>query len=226
MPVFALDKRLAFPPPELAEDGLLAVGGDLSVPRLLLAYRSGIFPWFNEGDPILWHSPDPRAVITAESLHVSRRLARTLRQGVFETRSDTVFEQVVKACAATPRRDQDGTWITQDMIDAYAALHREGYAHSIETWSGGRLVGGLYGVSIGRCFFGESMFSCETDASKVALVRLLEFGQAHGIDLFDCQLENPHLLSMGAYPIARAKFLKMLQARVDSPTLRGLWRLT
>ena len=140
MSVFMLDKRLIFPPPELAEDGLLAVGGDLSVERLLLAYRSGIFPWFNEGDPILWHSPDPRAILTPERLHVSKRLARRLRQGVFETRLDTAFEQVIQACAATPRPDQEGTWITQEMVTAYIALHREGYAHSVESWKDGRLT--------------------------------------------------------------------------------------
>jgi len=226
MPVYMLDKRLVFPPPERAEDGLLAIGGDLSVARLLLAYRSGIFPWYNEGDPILWHSPDPRAILTAESLRVSKRLARTLRQGVFETRYDTAFEQVIQACAATPRPDQDGTWITQEMVEAYLALHREGYAHSVESWQDNRLVGGLYGVSLGKCFFGESMFSWETDASKAALVRLVEFGTAHGITLFDCQVENPHLLSMGAYPVSRKVFLAMLRARVDAPALRGPWTET
>ena len=227
MPVYRLDEQLVFPPPSHAEDGLLAVGGDLSVERLLLAYRSGIFPWFNEGDPILWHSPDPRTVLTPESLHVSRRLARTLRQRVFDIRFDTAFEQVLESCAATPRPGQDGTWITRGMVDAYIELNRAGYAHSVECWRDGALVGGLYGVSIGACFFGESMFSWRPDASKVALVQLVEFGQAHGIDLFDCQMETPHLLTMGAYNISRAAFIGMLRKRVAVKSLSGSWeRLT
>lgn len=225
MPVYRLGKALAFPPVEEAEEGLLAIGGDLSVPRLLLAYSRGIFPWFNEGDPILWHSPDERTLLTRDSLHVSRRLERTLRRAAYRVTADTVFGQVIAACAGTPRADQGGTWITDEMQDAYLALHEEGYAHSIEVWADGQLVGGLYGVSLGACFFGESMFSWYTDASKIALVTLTRWGAEHGIDLIDCQMETPHLLSMGAFSIPRKEFLTLLAEHLKQPTQRGPWPL-
>ncbi len=159
VPVYTLGRALAFPPPEHAEDGLLAVGGDLSVDRLLLAYRSGIFPWYQADLPILWHSPDPRCVLVVERLHVGRTLRRARAKSNYEIRFDAAFERVIAACQATPRAGQDGTWITDDMREAYVRLHRLGYAHSVEAWEGEELAGGLYGVSLGRVFFGESMFS-------------------------------------------------------------------
>jgi leucyl/phenylalanyl-tRNA--protein transferase len=225
MPVYRLGKALAFPPVEEAEEGLLAIGGDLSIPRLLLAYSSGIFPWFNEGDPILWHSPEERTILTRDSLHVSRRLERTLRRADYRITTDTVFGQVIAACAGTPRADQDGTWITDEMQDAYLALHEAGYAHSVEVWADDQLAGGLYGVSLGGCFFGESMFSWFTDASKIALVTLTRWGAENGITLIDCQMETAHLLSMGAYSIPRKEFIGLLHEHLRAPTQRGPWTL-
>ena len=190
----------------LAEpNGLLAVGGDLSPERLLAGYRRGIFPWFSEGQPILWWSPDPRTVLVPERINVRRSLRKTLRQGRFELSTDQAFSEVVSSCAA-PRHDQDGTWITPDMIRAYENLHQCGFAHSVEAWQKGRLVGGLYGVALGRLFFGESMFSRSPDASKAALVHLCSLG----FELIDCQLPNPHLYFMGAQDISRRDFCALL----------------
>lgn len=224
MPIYRLGRALSFPPVEHAEEGLLAVGGDLSVQRLLLAYSCGIFPWYNEGEPILWHSPGERAVITPDTLHVSRRLARTMRSGKFSVTADTCFDHVIYACADTPRDDDDGgTWITTEMARAYIALHKAGFAHSIEVWEGDELAGGLYGVSLGAAFFGESMFSWRTDASKVALVSLVQWGAEHGFHLVDCQMETPHLLSMGAVLMHRETFLEKLRAALLLPTRQGSW---
>ena len=223
MPVYRLGKTIVFPPPEHAEDGLLAVGGDLSVKRLLAAYRNGIFPWYNDDEPILWHSPEERAIITPASLHVSKRLERTLRSGRFRVTADTAFRRVIAACAQVPRPGQDGTWINRDIQQAYTALHAEGYAHSIEVWEGSELAGGLYGVSLGSAFCGESMFSRQTDASKVALVTLVRCGGAHGIDLYDCQMQTPHLASLGAMAIPRAEFLPLIREATARPTWRGPW---
>lgn len=224
MPIFRLSHHLEFPDPRLAEEGLLAVGGDLSVERLVLAYSKGIFPWFSEGEPILWWSPDTRMVITPQSLRVSRRLQRTLRAGKFHLRIDTAFIEVIRACAAAPRPGQDGTWILPEMIAAYSALHEAGYAHSVETWSGDTLVGGLYGVSLGAAFFGESMFSKTADASKAALVTLVQTCAARGIHWVDCQLTTPHLRNMGGVEMPRADFLRRLHIAMTYPTQRGSWR--
>jgi len=222
MPVFRLTKELAFPPPHLASrDGLLAVGGDLSPERLLLAYRSGIFPWYDEGEPILWWSPDPRLVLLPAQFHVSRRLARTLR--AFKVTCDTAFRDVIEACACAPRPGQGGTWITPQMIEAYTRLHDLGYAHSVECRQDDRLVGGLYGVSLGRCFFGESMFHEVRDASKAALAALVQRTIEWGFGLIDCQLPNPHLVRLGAREIPRAKFLKLLEQCLDAPDRLGRW---
>jgi leucyl/phenylalanyl-tRNA--protein transferase len=226
MPIFQLTPALRFPDPNLAEDGLLAVGGDLSTERLLLAYSSGIFPWYSRGEPILWWSPDPRTIITPDSLHVSRSLQRTLTRGTFRTTLDTAFPEVIRACAQIPRRHEHGTWITLAMIRAYCALHDAGFAHSIECWVGDALVGGLYGVSLGGCFFGESMFSRETNASKVALVTLVRQLETWGIDLLDCQLTTSHLLSLGAYEVPRTQFLTMVKDRLTRPTRPGPWSLS
>lgn len=217
MPIYRLAQEPIFPPPELAEpDGLLAIGGDLSTERLLAAYRQGIFPWYEAGGPILWWSPDPRLVLLPSELHVSRRLRRTIRQGRFETRYDTAFESVIRACAEVRRPHEDGTWITPEMRDAYLRLHRSGHAHCMEAWREGRLVGGIYGVRVGRCFCGESMFHHETDASKVALVALVERLRAEGVELLDCQVSSPHLISLGAREIPRSEFLRRLEAAQDS----------
>lgn len=226
MPVFRLTDELAFPPPELAADeGLLAVGGDLSVDRLLLAYSLGIFPWYSEGDPILWWTPDPRMILLPGELKVSRRLARTIRQGVFHVTLDRAFPAVLQRCASISRPTQDGTWITGAMADAYIRLHGEGYAHSVECWRGGELAGGLYGVSLGGCFFGESMFSDASDASKVALAALVEHALRTGITLIDCQVHTPHLESLGARDVSRDRFLALLKQGQRAETRRGCWNL-
>jgi leucyl/phenylalanyl-tRNA--protein transferase len=219
-----LSAKLTFPPLSAAleaPNGLLAVGGDLSPARLLAAYRAGIFPWFSEGQPILWWSPDPRMVLYVDEFRISRSLAKRVRSDIFETRVDSAFRSVIEACADTPRAGQGGTWITSVMIDAYCELHRLGYAHSVESWRDGHLVGGLYGLALGRMFFGESMFAHETDASKVALVQLVASLQRQQVPLIDCQQETRHLAALGARPIPRATFaahLAELIHSVDPPT--------
>jgi leucyl/phenylalanyl-tRNA--protein transferase len=224
VPVYALGRPLAFPPPEDAEGGLVAVGGDLSPERLLLAYRSGIFPWYEEGLPILWHSPDPRCVLPLDRLHVGRSLRRVIAKGTYEVRFDTSFERVIRACKVTPRPDQDGTWITSDMERAYVALFRLGYAHSVEAFDAdGKLAGGLYGVSLGRVFFGESMFSLAPNASKVALVALAERVAKWGFRLIDAQVPTPHTVAMGAEEWPRATFLEVLKGELGHPTRKGRW---
>lgn len=210
---------LHFPPVETAlrePNGLLCMGGDLSPERLLEAYRNGIFPWFNPGDPILWWSPDPRMVLAPREFRISHSLGRVLRKKTFEVRSDTAFEQTLRACAA-PRPGANGTWIVEAMIAAYCELHRLGYAHSIETWQNGELVGGLYGVAIGRIFYGESMFSRRSDASKVALAHLARQLDKWKFGLIDCQLHTPHLASLGAREIARADFIVNVRELVNCP---------
>lgn len=190
-------------------NGLLALGGQATPERLLDAYRQGIFPWSGPGEPLLWWSPDPRMVLFTDEFHASRTLLRTVRAGRFEIRRDTAFRQVMEACAE-PRPGQDGTWITLEILDGYCGLHAQGYAHSVESWQDGILVGGLYGVRIGRMFFGESMFARVTDASKVALVHLVEALRADGVPMIDCQQETEHLASFGARPIPRAEFARRL----------------
>jgi leucyl/phenylalanyl-tRNA--protein transferase len=225
-PVYRLGPQLVFPDPQQSEpDGLLAVGGDLGAQRLLLAYSQGIFPWYGEGLPILWHSPDPRTVLPLASLHVSRSLAKVLRRKTFEVRLDGDFAQVIARCARTRRRDQDGTWITDDMRRAYIELHELGYAHSAEAWCEGRLAGGIYGVSLGHAFFGESMFSERSNASKVALVILGRQLRAWGFDWIDCQVHTPHLERLGAEPWPRSRFLAALRRALDHETRVGRWRL-
>lgn len=222
-----LDQELWFPPPsEALEDpnGLLAIGGDLSPQRLLLAYASGIFPWYSEDQPILWWSPDPRCVLYPDRVHISRSLRKTLRRNVFQVTFDQAFADVIDACGAL-RQETAGTWITPEMKAAYIELHRLGWAHSVECWHQGELVGGLYGVSMGRCFFGESMFSRKTDASKVALVYLAGQLKAWGYTLIDCQVENPHLISMGAESISRKCFLSILLKNRDAPSAPHHWKL-
>ncbi len=224
MPIYRLINDLIFPPPEDAgPDGLLAVGGDLSSKRLLLAYQLGIFPWYSEGQPLLWWSPDPRLVLDPEEFHVSRRLRQVLNKGVFTVTFDEAFESVIRACASVPREGQQGTWITPEMEEAYIRLHKEGFAHSVESWLDGELAGGIYGVSLGRCFFGESMFSRKSDGSKVALARLIERLKAWKFSMLDAQVTTRHLLSLGAKEMPRAVFLKRLKEALKFPTVKGKW---
>lgn len=207
------DPAAPFPPVEQAlldPDGLLAVGGDLSPQRLLNAYQHGIFPWYTEGEPILWWSPDPRCVLFPEKLKISRSLRKTLRKGLFELRMDTAFEAVMRACAEN-RPNQKGTWITEDILQAYVNMHQLGFAHSVECWQDGQLVGGLYGMAIGKVFFGESMFSRKTDASKVAMVYLCEYLKQHDFKLIDSQVYTQHLESLGAELIPRTRFVELLE---------------
>ncbi len=226
MPVYALGRELVFPPPQRAErSGLLAVGGDLSRERLVLAYRSGIFPWYEEGLPILWHSPDPRMVLRADELVVGRSLRKVIRKQPYEVRLDTAFRQVIEACAQTRRPGQHGTWITGEMIEAYCDLHEAGLAHSAEAWLGDELVGGLYGVSLGAAYFGESMFARAPDASKIAFVTLVRQLQAWGMPLVDCQVYTDHLARFGATEWRRSRFLEALDEALAAPTRLGPWRL-
>jgi leucyl/phenylalanyl-tRNA--protein transferase len=224
MPVFLLSDKIAFPPPHFATpEGLLAVGGDLSRERLLLAYRMGIFPWYAEDEPILWWSPDPRLVLFPKELHVSRTLKRVMRTNTYKVTFDTVFDEVISGCADARLHNAEGTWILEEMVEAYRGLHRAGYAHSAETWREGRLVGGLYGVSLGRCFFGESMFSRESNASSVALVTLVNHLQSSGFDMVDCQVATAHLMRFGAREIPRSHFIKNLRKSLTHPTMKVKW---
>lgn len=226
MTLYRLGPRIIFPDPREAEDdGLLAIGGDLSPARLLLAYSLGIFPWFNEGDPILWWSPPERCVAWNGQERISKSLRRTIRQARYEVRFDTAFEAVMRACAQ-PREGQEGTWISEEMVQAYTALHRAGYAHSIEAWRAGTLVGGLYGLSLGRAFFGESMFALEPDASKVAFAALCERCWAWNFAFIDAQVATGHLASLGAVMVPRETFLAKLQEALEAPTRQGPWRKT
>jgi leucyl/phenylalanyl-tRNA--protein transferase len=222
--IYRIGKELAFPAPEEAEpSGLLGVGGDLGPSRLVLAYSMGIFPWYSEELPILWFSPDPRAVLPVESLHVGRSLRKRLRQRPFRVTLDGCFDRVIRSASRVPRRRQHGTWITPDMIRAYEGLHRLGLAHSVECWEGEELVGGLYGVSLGGVFFGESMFSLRPDGSKVALSCLVRQLDRWGFHLVDCQLPTPHLASLGAQEWPRRKFLERLAEALRGSTRRGPW---
>lgn len=224
MPVFQLRDEFVFPPPELAEpEGLLALGGDLRMERLLLAYRMGIFPWYSEAEPILWWSPDPRMILEPQSVKISRSLQRELRRRNWTVTADTSFDRVIRRCAEISRPREAGTWLVEAMVTAYCRLHACGYAHSIEAWFDGELAGGLYGVSLGRMFFGESMFSDRRDASKVALVHLARTLQGWGVECIDCQVASDHLRSLGAREIARPVFLRQLRAALRAPTLRGSW---
>lgn len=221
-----LDDNQPFPPVHRAleePNGLLAAGGELSVERLLEAYRHGIFPWYSDGQPVLWWSPDPRMVLAPSELEISRSLRKRLRKSDYEIRIDSCFTEVMLACAE-PRIGQAGTWITEDMARAYAALHRSGYAHSVETWIEGRLAGGLYGVSLGRMFYGESMFSRASDASKIALAHLARQLERWQFGLIDCQMATPHLASLGAREMARKDFIRALSELVNCPTPSGSWR--
>lgn len=212
MPVFLLNDTVEFPSPQLASNiGLLAVGGDLSEERLLLAYRMGIFPWFSEGEPIMWWSPDPRLVLYPEEIQISKSLKKTIAKGIFTVTLDSAFDAVIRGCAEARRKNNEGTWILGAMIDAYNQLHASGVAHSIEAWHKGELAGGLYGIALGGCFFGESMFSKISDASKVAFVTLVEHLRTRSFHMIDCQVTTDHLKRFGAREIPRSDFLSQIK---------------
>lgn len=224
MPLFQLSEKVNFPPPQLSRrDGLLALGGDLSVARLIMAYSMGIFPWFSPGEPLLWWSPDPRLVLYLENLVVNRSLRKRLRRGPYQITMDLAFAQVISRCATITRSHEEGTWIVDEMQEAYTALHNEGYAHSVEAWQGDELVGGLYGVSLGRAFFGESMFADKPDASKLCFVQLVQFLREEGFSFIDCQVTTDHLLRFGAEEISRERFLKELDEALMEDDLIGSW---
>ena len=224
MPIFSLSQELIFPPVSYAEeDGLLAVGGDLSPQRLLLAYRSGIFPWFSQNSPILWWSPDPRFVLFPDRLRISKSMKQVLRQKRFLLTCDRAFVQVIDSCKKIPRKGQPGTWITKEMQAAYTELHHLGYAHSVEAWRENKLVGGLYGIALGGCFFGESMFATESNASKAAFIYLVQNLQERGYSFVDCQVYTSHLESLGAEMLPREVFIEKLEASLAYPTDQGPW---
>lgn len=224
VPVYELTDELIFPHPRFVnEDGLLAYGGDLSVKRLLLAYSNGIFPWFSEAAPILWWALDPRMVLFPDQLKVSKSLRQSIRNRDTEVKFDHHFEKVIRHCAQVERADQDGTWINDQMIDAYIELHKQGFAHSVETYHKGKLVGGLYGVSLGRVFCGESMFFLRPDASKVSLYYLVEKLKSWHFDLIDAQQNTPHMRRMGGTLIPLDEYLVILKKSLKSPTIRGKW---
>ena len=224
MPVYQLSEDLVFPSPHLAsKEGLLAVGGDLTRNRLLLAYSLGIFPWYSEGEPILWWSPDPRLVLYPHELKVSRSLDKVINKDRFKVTVDCAFERVIKDCARVRLENREGTWIVDEMVKAYCSLHESGFAHSIEAWAGDRLAGGLYGVSLGKCFFGESMFTRISNASKVAFVVLVNHLKSQGFAMIDCQITTGHLTRFGAREISRARYLDELDQALKAGTLKGKW---
>lgn len=223
MPVYRLVDAIVFPPPEGAEQGLVAVGGDLRAERLIAGYQQGIFPWYSEGEPIWWHSPDPRFVLVPSAIQVPRSLRKVMKKHPFEVRFDTAFGEVIRRCGQKRRPGQRGTWITKDMLNAYVQLHEMGLAHSAEAWLNGKLVGGLYGVSLGDMYFGESMFADVDDASKVAFVSLVEWLVASGIELIDSQVYTDHLSRFGAEEWPRDEYLARLRELAPRPTRKGPW---
>lgn len=224
MPVFQLPNEIVFPHPSLAEkSGLLAVGGDLNPARLIAAYQYGIFPWYSDGEPLLWWFTSPRLVLFPSELIVPKRLARTIRQQRFTVRFDSDFTRVIGDCATTRTDTDEGTWITREMREAYIRLHQLGFGHSVECWDGETLAGGLYGLRLDRVFFGESMFTRITDASKVALVTLVHHLQNVGVEMIDCQMTTPHLLRFGAREIHGKEFLRLLRRYIQSTSPDGKW---
>ncbi len=225
MPVYMLsNSSIEFPQPHLArDDGLICVGGDLTYQRLINAYQNGIFPWFSEGEPILWWSPDPRLVLYPDKIYISKSLNKRIRKSYFHVTMDRAFEDVIVACSKYRGEKRKSTWLVDEMVEAYINLHSLGYAHSVEIWRDGELAGGLYGVSLGRIFFGESMFSYIKDSSKVALVALCSHLEHHNFDLIDCQVTSAHLLSMGAEEISRELFLKQISTSIKKKSIIGRW---
>lgn len=220
-----LDETISFPPLKDAWEGLLAVGGDLSEARLIAAYENGIFPWYGENDPILWWAPEKRSILALDDLKISKSMRNVINRDIFEIRVDTAFKAVVQHCADI-RKNDEGTWISKEIIDAYEQLHQLGLAHSFEAWSSGKLVGGLYGVSIGKMFFGESMFSAKSNASKAAFIALVEWAKRQDFGPIDCQISNPHLVSLGAKEIDRDEYMQLLRTHLSNgQTIKGPWTL-
>jgi leucyl/phenylalanyl-tRNA--protein transferase len=225
MPIFLLGEEAVFPPPELSSpEGIIAVGGDLSPRRLLNAYAAGIFPWYSQGEPILWWSPDPRLVLFPGEVHISKSMKRIINKKRFHLTCDRGFKEVIEKCRQ-PRLTQPGTWITDDIQEAYVQLHNMGYAHSVEVWQDKKLVGGLYGVSLGKCFFGESMFSHVANASKFAFIRFFQRLFQSGFIMVDCQVPSEHLKQLGAREIPRTEFLALLEQGLTYKTLKGKWEI-
>lgn len=224
MPVYQLHETYnGFPNVEEAEDGLLAIGGDLTPERLIQAYYSGVFPWFSDDEPIMWWAPDPRFVLIPENLKVSKSMRNILNRKKFKVTFDTAFKDVINNCQKSPRKEQDGTWITEEMKQAYTDLHKKGIAHSVEVWENNKLVGGLYGLSMGAAFFGESMFSKVSNASKVALISLIKNDFNFKFDFIDCQIHTEHLATMGAEEIPRSNFMKLLASALQEESFIGSW---
>lgn len=223
MPIYLLTDKLDFPPVEGAEDGIVAIGGDLSPERLLLAYQKGIFPWYSDDEPIIWHSPEDRFVLLPDELHISKSMQRVLNSDRFKVTFDTDFPFVIQQCANIDRKEQDGTWITEEMIKAYTELYYLGFAHSVEVWLDDKIVGGVYGVSLGKCFFAESMFHTVSNASKFALIKLVEFLKKHDFLFIDAQVFTEHVTTLGAKEIPRSEFIQMLQRGLKSDNLIGKW---
>jgi len=214
--MYILNKELFFPPVKFAnDDGMFAIGGDLSSERLLLAYRNGIFPWYNEHEPICWYCPDPRFVLFPAELNISKSMRTIINSGMFSFTVNTAFNEVIKNCKTVYRKDQPGTWISNEIIEAYSALHAQGYVHSAETWNNGELVGGLYGIRMGKVFFGESMFNKQSNASKFAFIKYVQYLQKQDVELIDCQVYTPHLQSLGAKMIGRDYFLQLLRSLIN-----------
>ena len=224
MPIFALNEQIIFPPVDLAErSGILAVGGDLSSERLIEAYSHGIFPWYSDGDPIIWWSPDPRFVLFPTEVYISKTMRQVLRRKIFEITCDTDFRAVIRGCQGLRKREK-GTWITEEMMEAYVRLHGSGLAHSIEAWQNGELAGGLYGISLGRCFFGESMFTRVTNASKAAFITLSMRLKELGFVIIDCQVFTSHLETLGARHIPRDEYIAILEEGLKHETIQGNWK--
>lgn len=224
MQIPQLTKEIKFPPPHLAtEEGLLAIGGDLRVERIMAAYHQGVFPWYSDETPIMWWNPDPRFVLYPSRLKISKSMKQVLRQNRFKITFDTAFREVMESCQKSPRSDQDGTWITNELIDAFEKIHELGAAHSVEVWQDGELVGGLYGLSIGRVYFGESMFTRVSNASKAGFITLVQEMSKRGIEMIDCQVYTSHLESLGAESISRDQFLGQLEVLLDFESNMGKW---
>ena len=225
MPIYLLDDRIIFPAIENAEEGILAIGGDLSPERLLAAYQNGIFPWYNEDDPIIWHAPEERFILLLDELHISKSMRRVLNSNKFTYTVDTNFSFVIQQCAQVERKNEDGTWITEEMIDAYINLHQIGFAHSVEVWQDDKIVGGLYGVSLGKCFFAESMFHTATNASKFAIIKLVELLKQKEFHFIDAQVYTKHVETLGAKNISRNDFMQLLHKNIQFPTWKGKWNI-
>lgn len=225
MPIYLLDERIIFPAIENTEEGILAIGGDLSPERLLVAYQNGIFPWYNEDDPIIWHAPEERFILLLDELHISKSMRRVLNSNKFTYTVDTNFSFVIQQCAQVERKNEDGTWITEEMIDAYINLHQIGFAHSVEVWQDDKIVGGLYGVSLGKCFFAESMFHTATNASKFAIIKLVELLKQKDFHFIDAQVYTKHVETLGAKNITRNNFMQMLHKNIQFPTWKGKWNI-